>query len=145
MYSILTPLLLTLVSEVPLAMLLFKKKDIPFAFFASILNIITNLSLNFALTNLPSSYSYFWSVFTGEVIVYLLEYLAYALWTKRWIYSFFVSVLVNSVSLLLGLGMNATIEKGADIQIYALVFLGILVIELGCFFVFSFLKSKQEE
>lgn len=140
----LAPVLLTLISEVPLVLLLFKKNDIPFFFFVLVLNIVTNLSLNFTLVNIAPLYPYFWSVFVGEVIVYALEYLAYAVWTKRWFYSFFVSVAANSLSLLLGLGMNKTLEKGADLQIYALVFLGILVIELAGYFVFSFLKSKRE-
>jgi hypothetical protein len=144
-WAILTPLFLTLASEVPLALFLFQKKDIPFFLFAFLLNLVTNLSLNLTLTSLPASYSYFWSVFTGEVLVYFLEFLAYGLWTRRWIFSLLSSICLNSLSLFLGLLMNKTLENGADIRLYAMVLSGILVIELACYFAFSFARAKRGE
>ena len=142
-WIILTPLLLTLLTEIPLALGLFQRKDIPFFLFTLALNSVTNIALNVSLCALPLSANYYLAVALGEVLVYLVEALAYGLFTQKWGFSFFASLLLNGTSLILGLLMNFTIQKGADIRAYGLSFSFLVLIGLVYYFVFSFLKGKQ--
>lgn|GEM_PF-5262513 len=143
-YGILTPLLLTLISEVPLTMFLFRRNDIAFFLFAFGLNLVTNLSLNLILLNRPPAFPYLWGVLIGETMVFMSEFFAYGLISKRWALSALTSFLSNSLSLVLGLAMNLTLQSGADIRIYAIVFLSLLVTGLAFYFVFSFSQAKRE-
>lgn len=95
---ILPYLILTIISE-ELCLFVMKEKKICIYIICFVLNVFTNLSLNIIL-QFCSNYYFF--LFILEVFVYLFEFLIYLLFTNNAKKSFIYTLVLNTVSLLLG-------------------------------------------
>ena len=103
--TLLSALLLTLMIEVPLGMLLIKRKEsiVPLI----LINVLTNPALNLALTllfTLTQSYTvYYTAVFIGEIAVFVSEgFLIRALCGIQLKRSIIISTVINATSLIVG-------------------------------------------
>ena len=96
--NILPYLILTIVSE-ELCLFIKKEKKVHIYIVCLVMNIFTNLSLNIILQFCNNYYLF---LFVLEVIVYLFEFFIYLLVSREMKKSFIYSIILNSISLLLG-------------------------------------------
>ena len=96
--NILPYLILTIVSE-ELCLFIMKENKVHIYIVCLVMNIFTNLSLNIILQFCNNYYLF---LFVLEVIVYLFEFFIYLLVSKEMKKSFIYSIILNSISLLLG-------------------------------------------
>ena len=114
-FSLFAALFITLVIEVPLGVLMLKRKDtiIPLI----LINVLTNPALNAALMilfSLTQSYSvYLTAVVIGEISVFVGEsFFIRSLCNLPLKRSFILSISINSASLLLGSAIIPLIQGG---------------------------------
>ena len=96
--NILPYLIITIVSE-ELCLAIMKEKKAYIYIVCFVMNIFTNLSLNIILQFCNNYYLF---LFVLEVVVYLFEFFIYLLFSKNVKKSFINSIILNSISLLLG-------------------------------------------
>ena len=103
-------LILTLIIELSILFIL-RFKDYKLYILSSIINIITNLSLNFYLENtiFKTLTIYVIVVIILEITVLFIETLLYMIYFKKFKKSFLISLLLNASSFLLGLLIYAMI------------------------------------
>ena len=113
--ELLLALIVTLLIEVPLGVLILKRKDIIIPLI--LINVLTNPALNAALMilfSLTQSYSvYLTALVVGEITVFVGEsFLIRSLCDLPFKRSFILSISINSVSLLLGSAIIPLIQGG---------------------------------
>ena len=103
-------LILTLIIELSILFIL-RFKDYKLYILSSIINIITNLSLNYYLENtiFKTLTIYVIVVIILEIAVLFIETLLYMIYFKKFKKSFLISLLLNASSFLLGLLIYAII------------------------------------
>ncbi len=103
-------LLMTLVIELGMLLIL-RKKDYKIYLLSLIMNIVTNLSLNYYLENtvFKTLLIYIVVVCILEVTVLFVETFIYMIYYKNFKESFITSLLLNSTSFILGLIIYAII------------------------------------
>lgn len=103
-------LLMTLVIELGMLLIL-RKKDYKIYLLSLIMNIVTNLSLNYYLENTIFKTLLIYIVVVGilEVTVLFVETFIYMIYYKKIKESFITSLLLNSTSFILGLIIYAII------------------------------------
>lgn len=103
-------LILTLIIELSILFIL-RFKDYKLYILSSIINIITNLSLNYYLENtiFKTLTIYVIVVIILEITVVFIETLLYMIYFKKFKKSFLISLLLNASSFLLGLLIYAII------------------------------------
>ena len=103
-------LLMTLVIELGMLLIL-RKKDYKIYLLSLIMNIVTNLSLNYYLENTIFKTLLIYIVVVGilEITVLFVETFIYMIYYKKFKESFITSLLLNSTSFILGLIIYAII------------------------------------
>ena len=103
-------LLMTLVIELGMLLIL-RKKDYKIYLLSLIMNIVTNLSLNYYLENTIFKPFLVYIVVVGilEITVLFVETFVYMIYCKKFKESFITSLLLNSTSFILGIIIYAII------------------------------------
>jgi len=101
-------LVITLIVELSM-LYFFKEKDYKVYVLSALINVITNLSLNYMILNIDFTKMVYYYLFVGilEVIIVFIEALAYMLYYKKFKKAFLISLILNSTSFLVGLFINA--------------------------------------
>lgn len=95
---ILIPLVVTIITE-ELTLLVCKCKQISIYIVCLVMNIITNVSLNFLIQIIPN---YYLGLILLELSVFVIESIVYFLFTKSFKKAILYSLLCNLVSLIIG-------------------------------------------
>ena len=140
--EIILALAITLAIEVNLYMIL-DYKNLKLFVVVSIVNIITNSSMNLILLSTRSGFYYYLILSIFEVSVVFLEALVVTLILKyKYTSSLLFSFIANTSSFLVGLLINQIVKTNTAMIIAIIIF---MVIYFSGFIVFTFISAKEYE
>ena len=140
--EIILALAITLAIEVNLYMIL-DYKNLKLFVVVSIINIITNSSMNLILLSTRSDFYYYLILSIFEVSVVFLEALVVTLILKyKYTSSLLFSFIANTSSFLVGLLINQIVKTNTAMIIAIIIF---MVIYFTGFVLFTFISAKEYE
>ena len=140
--EIILALAITIAIEVNLYMIL-DYKNLKLFVVVSIINIITNSSMNLILLSTRSDFYYYLILSIFEVSVVFLEALVVTLILKyKYTSSLLFSFIANTSSFLVGLLINQIVKTNTAVIIAIIVF---MIIYFAGFIVFTFISAKEYE